>query len=461
MSLLRSALQGIRIPFEGEPIAGLQLMGMLETRTLDFENLVILSLGEDIFPRGLSAPSLIPYNLRRGFGLPTVEQHEAMYAYYFYRLLQRAKRVRLVYNSQATDSSTGEMSRYLRQLMLESPHSVPVRSVTYSVTYTKPKPIVVEKSGEVAELLREYLDGGARALSASSLNSYMACPLKFYFEKIAQLHEPDEVTEEVDGRMLGNIFHRTMQALYKPLLNQNITEESIKSLLGEREKIAELVEKFTAEEFFGNENEADEVHRNGKLLMVKEAVVKYATGTLRYDLQHAPFTLAGLEEKVEGSIAVAIGGSRHSVRFTGSIDRRDVRSQHVCIIDYKTGSADDKKARFASLEALFDESAKLRRPEVFQTLLYSLLVHKRDAPAAVQPALYFVRGIYRSELDSVVKLKSAKGYEAVDDATPYLPRFEELLQSKLGELFDTARPFVQTDEADTCTRCPYKEICHK
>lgn len=461
MSLLRSSLQSLRIPFEGEPISGLQLMGVLETRTLDFENLVVLSLGEDIFPRGLSAPSLIPYNLRQGFGLPTVEQHEAMYAYYFYRLMQRAQRVRLVYNSQATDSSTGEMSRYLRQLMLESPHDVATRSITYSVTYTKPKPIVVEKSGEVADMLSEYFDGGKRSLSASSFNKYLACPLQFYFEKIAHLHEPEEVTEEVDGRMLGNIFHQTIHELYEPLLNKNTTEEDIKALLTDKAKITSVVEKFTAQEFFGNEKEVDEVHRNGKLLMVKEAVVKYIIATLKYDTQHAPFTIAGLEQPIDGKISVAVNGSPRDVKFVGTIDRMDTRARHTCIIDYKTGSADERKTRFASVEALFSESVNQRRPEVLQTLLYSLLVQKNHKAAAVQPALYFVRNMFKNDFNSQIKIKSTKSYDAVDDATQYLPRFEELLQGKLGELFDLKRPFVQTDEVDTCLYCPYKEICHK
>jgi RecB family exonuclease len=344
---------------------------------------------------------------------------------------------------------------------MESPHSVPTRSVTYSVSYTKPKPIAVEKTGEVAAILNQYLDGGTRALSASTLNSYMACPLKFYFEKIAQLHEPDEVTEEVDGRVLGNIFHRTMQEIYTPLLNKNTTETDIKNLLNGKEKIAELVEKFTAQEFFGNENEVAEVRRNGKLLMVKEAVVKYAASTLKYDMQHTPFTIAGLEEQINGEVAVSVNGNMRNARFIGSIDRRDIRSHRTCIVDYKTGSADERKTRFASVDALFDANVNQRRPEVFQAFLYALLVQKKLQPEAVQPALYFVRSIFKSDFDSQVKIKSGKSYEAVDNAIPLLPRFEELLQGKLGELFDTAHPFVQTDEADTCQYCPFSEICHK
>jgi len=232
-------------------------------------------------------------------------------------------------------------------------------------------------------------------------------------------------------------------------------------MLEEKEKIVEQVEKFTAQEFFGSESEVGEVRSNGKLLLVKEAVVKYVANTLRHDMQYAPFTVASLEEPIGGKVAVVIGGRQRSVSFKGYIDRMDIRPCGAVIVDYKTGSADERKARFGSVDALFSESVSQRRPEVFQTLLYSLLVQKNHQAAAVQPALYFVRSMGKGDFDSRIKIKSDKSYEAVDDASPYLTRFEELLQGKLSELFDTARPFVQTDEADTCVNCPYKEICHK
>ncbi|MDR0711364.1 MAG: PD-(D/E)XK nuclease family protein [Prevotellaceae bacterium] len=462
LNILRTALRSIRIPFEGEPAVGLQLMGVLETRTLDFENVVVLSLNDDVFPRGESAPSLIPYSLRRGFGLPAVEQHEAIYAYYFYRLLQRAKRVRLVYNRQGSDSRSGEMSRYLRQLIMESPHSVTERSISYSVTHTPAKPIVVDKTGAAAALLADFLDDGARAVSASSINSYIACPLKFYFAQVAQLREPEEVDGEVDGRMLGNIFHHVMQELYKPLLNKEISAAKMADLLQNRQQIAALAERETAKEFFNDEKEVAEIVRNGRLFMVKETVVKYAEGTLRYDMRRAPFTVSGLESPLNSRLHVNVGGVRRAVNFKGYIDRIDVADGGVRIIDYKTGSSlNGKKMKLLSVDALFSEKEDERRPEILQTLLYSSIIRAQEQAAAITPMLFFIRSICKRDFDGSIKIKNGTGYAAVDDATPLLPRFEELLHAKLSELFDVSQPFVQTNEVEACALCPYSEICHR
>jgi RecB family exonuclease len=462
LSILRSALKSVRIPFEGEPVAGLQLMGILETRTLDFENLVILSLNDDIFPHGETAPSLIPYNLRRGFGLPTVDQHEAMYAYCFYRLLQRAKRVRLVYNRQGGDARSGEMSRYLRQLMMESPHSVTERSVSYSVTHTPAKAIAVDKTGDVAAILAEFPDGGARAISASSINSYIACPLKFYFAQVARLREPEEVDEEVDGRMLGNIFHHAMQALYSPFLSKSIAAADLAGLLSDRQKIVALAEAQTAKEVFNSEKEVAEVARNGKLFMVKETVVKYVEGMLRYDMRRTPFTVLGLEEPIEHKLHVNVGEVRRAVSFKGYVDRIDAVDGGIRIIDYKTGSSlNGKKMKLLSVESLFSEKEEERRPEILQTLLYSSIMREQKKAAAVTPMLLFMRSICKSDFDGSIKIKSGAGYAAVDDATPLLPRFEELLRAKLSEMFDLSRPFVQTNDTEACALCPYNEICHR
>lgn len=462
LTILRSALKGVRIPFEGEPVAGLQVMGILETRTLDFENLVILSLNDDIFPRGETTPSLIPYNLRRGFGLPTVEQHEAMYAYYFYRLLQRAKRVRLVYNSQGGDSRSGEVSRYLRQLMMESPHSVAERSVSYSVTHAPARPIVVDKAGAVDKILAAFLDGGERAVSASSINSYIACPLRFYFAQVAQLREPEEVDEEVDGRMLGNIFHRVMQKLYEPFLGKSISAADVAELLQNRAGIAALAEAQTAAEFFHDEKEVAEMSRNGKLLMVKETVVRYAEGTLRYDMRCAPFTVAGLEEKIAHALPVTVGQRQRAVNLKGYVDRIDAAGGGLRVIDYKTGSSlNGKKMKFLSVDALFSDREAERRPEILQTLLYSSIMRAEKRAEKVTPMLLFIRSICKSDFDGSLKVKGGAGYAEVDDATPLLPRFEELLHAKLSELFDVSQPFVQTADAEACELCPYNEICHR
>jgi hypothetical protein len=458
LNILCGILRSVRIPFEGEPIAGLQLMGILESRVLDFDNVIMLSLNEDIFPRTEATPSFIPYNLRRGFGLPTVEQHEAMYAYYFYRLLQRSKRVRLVYNSQSSDSRTGEMNRYLRQLQMESGHPIRKSSVAYNVTQVSAKPIVVEKTtAKVADILAKFLraDDKKRAISASSLNSYIACPLKFYFAQIAQLTEPQEVEEEVDERMLGNIFHHTIYALYEPHINVCLSENMLQNMLQNRQKTAALVEQFTAKEFFNDEKKVAEIQHNGKLLMVTETVVKYVEGTLRYDMAHAPFTIAGLEKRLDSCLPAHIGSREHVVNFKGYIDRMDVANGGVRIIDYKTGSSrNGMKLKMVPVEALFSAKEKERRPEIFQALLYSSIIHKaEEGAAAITPMLFFVRDLCKDD--------GSKNAAILDDVAPLLPDFNELLCAKLSELFDASKPFVQAEDTATCKYCLYSKICHR
>jgi CRISPR/Cas system-associated exonuclease Cas4 (RecB family) len=460
LSLLRTTLKGVKIPFEGEPIAGLQIMGILETRTLDFENLIILSLNEDIFPRSETNPSLIPYNLRKAFNMPTIEQHEAMYAYYFYRLLQRAKRIRLLYNGQASDTRTGEMSRFLRQLKMESPHNVQEKNVSYSVTYVKEEPIIVHKTEAVMDILSQYLEGGNYALSASALNSYLACPLQFYFAQVAKLREPEEITEEVDGAMLGNIFHQTMQSLYTPFLNQVVDEESLKQILGNIGELDKLVSEVAAKEFFKSKERAEEVQYNGKLLIAKNTVLKYVIGTLNYDLKRTPFAITGLEKKLSFTLPATINGKNVGVNIKGIIDRIDSGMHGTVIVDYKTGGGSEEKSKFNSIDSLFG-SYKERRGEVLQTLLYSLIINKLDKIETIIPALYFVRNIYSTNFASNLKIKEGKNYEEVTNSVDLLPRFTELLLSKLAEIFDSSYPFVQTDEIENCTYCPYSEICHK
>ncbi|MDR1225579.1 MAG: PD-(D/E)XK nuclease family protein [Prevotellaceae bacterium] len=461
LSLLRSTLKSVRIPFEGEPIAGLQLMGILETRALDFEKLIILSLNEDIYPRSEASPSLIPYNLRKAFGLPTIEQHEAMYAYYFYRLLQRSKHIRLLYNNLPGDTRTGEMSRYLRQLCMESPHNIPQRKVDYSVAYAKEKPIVVKKNAEVAGILKQYLTGGNKALSASAINMYMDCPLKFYLAQIAKLREPEELIEEVNEQVLGNIFHHAMQQIYQPYLQQSVDSKTISAILSSKELLNGIAEKSTAKIIFDSEESAHEIAHNGKHLLAKNTVLKYIIGTLEFDAKRAPFTVEGLEKKVDFSLPVLINGQPENVNITGYIDRIDSTGHITTIVDYKTGSGADEKTKFKSIDALFG-SHKERRKEVLQILLYSLIIKRLYNKSGMAPALYFVRNIYVSGFSGSIKIKNEKNsYTGIENADELLPRFTELLNAKLAEIFDSARPFVQTDEVENCEYCTYGSICHR
>ena len=195
-SLLRKMLQDVRIPYEGEPLSGVQIMGILETRNLDFEHVLVLSVNDDTFPgnRAVSS-SFIPYNLRYAYGLPTPQHHEGVYAYYFYRLLQRAETVHLAYCSRSDDKRTGEPSRYVYQLEYESPHRPLRRAIRLGVNLTKTEPVSASKTGRTARILEEYLDGGGRSLSPTAFYQYVECPLRFYFRHVAGLKPVEEIAD--------------------------------------------------------------------------------------------------------------------------------------------------------------------------------------------------------------------------------------------------------------------------
>jgi len=221
-SLLRRHLQTLRIPFEGEPLEGIQIMGILETRNVDFENVILLSMNDDNFPGNhVAQSSFIPYNLRAAYELPTPEHHEGVYAYYFYRLIQRAKSVHMLYCSHADDKSTGEPSRYIYQLDYESGFDVRRIEVGVDVNLAETAPIEVAKDGEVMRRLERFVDAESpAALSPTAFFRYVACPLRFYFHSVARLEADDEISEEVDAPMFGTILHAAVQTLYARIVGE-------------------------------------------------------------------------------------------------------------------------------------------------------------------------------------------------------------------------------------------------
>ena len=275
-SLLRKTLQDVRIPYEGEPLSGVQIMGILETRNLDFEHVLVLSVNDDTFPgnRAVSS-SFIPYNLRYAYGLPTPQHHEGVYAYYFYRLLQRAETVHLAYCSRSDDKRTGEPSRYVYQLEYESPHRPLRRAIRLGVNLTKTEPVSASKTGRTARILEEYLDGGGRSLSPTAFYQYVECPLRFYFRHVAGLKPVEEIAEEVDLPMFGTILHRAMELLYMPLLGDPSPQRTIASLPG-TPAVKEAVVRAVNEEYL-QDPKATEEEYGGSVLLVRDVVRKSAS----------------------------------------------------------------------------------------------------------------------------------------------------------------------------------------
>ena len=456
-SLLRRHLQTLRIPFEGEPLEGIQIMGILETRNLDFENVIILSMNDDNFPGNhMAQASFIPYNLRAAYELPTPEHHEGVYAYYFYRLIQRAETVHMLYCSHADDKSTGEPSRYIYQLDYESGFDVRKVEVGVDVNLAETAPIEVPKDEGVMARLERFVDAQSPAtLSPTAFFRYVACPLRFYFHSIARLEADDEISEEVDAPMFGTILHAAVQTLYARIAGEAHPGETLRAMIRTGE-VAQAVEAAINENYLQDKHATAEDY-SGNLLLVKDIVIRYLRGgVMPYDAAHDAFSVSGLEEPVAYPFRFRAGGRDLEMKFAGIADRIDTLDDGALrVVDYKTGAP---HLEFDGVESLFTGTGKQRLSNILQTLLYAMMLH-RSRGCDVEPALYYVRNMnrpgYSPQLDD--KQTGVKGARY----TLYRERFEELLRAQLAELYDPPVPFRQCEDADTCKYCDFNVICKR
>lgn len=455
-SLLRRHLQTLTIPFEGEPIKGLQVMGILETRNIDFKNVILLSMTDANFPGNRTdQPSFIPYGLRFAYDMPTPEEHEAMYAYYFYRLIQRAERVEMLYCSKADEKSTGECSRYIYQLEYESPHKMYKRAVGVDLGISEARPIVIEKSKAIIAKLEKYLTKDSdEALSPTALFRYIECPLKFYFSSIASIKSPDELDDTIDSLTFGNILHDSIEALYTDLVNKKNPHKKIEEL----QNITK-VERVVNEKIIHYLNlpvDSNQQDFTGDSILVRDIIVKYIMqGIFKYDLSKENFTIVGLEQDID--CQYPISGNR-LVSFAGRIDRIDKLGDgsKYQIIDYKSNVR--SKLEYNTIEKLFNGEPDDRISNIFQTLLYSMMLGLKHNKEAV-PSLYYaskmiIDGYSPFIIDSSTK-EPISSYKDVSEA------FETQLNTILEELFDYNKPFTQIDNVDACKYCPFKKICRR
>ena len=456
-SLLRRHLQTLRIPYEGEPLEGVQVMGILETRNLDFENVVILSMTDDNFPGNhMAQSSFIPYNLRAAYALPTPEHHEGVYAYYFYRLIQRASRVWMLYCAHADDKSTGEPSRYIRQIEYESGFPLRRIEVGVDVNLAGSTPIEVAKDEGVMRRLLRFTDPGSDAsLSPTAFFRYVACPLRFYFHSVARLDSDDEISEEVDAPMFGTILHAAVQRLYARVEGEAHPGGTLRALVRTGEVPAAV--EAAINEHYLRDPKATTADYTGNLLLVKDIVTRYLRGgVMAYDAAHDGFTVVGLERRVGCGFAFGSAGRQLTMRFSGIADRIDrLDDGSLRVVDYKTGAA---HLEFDGLEKLFRGEGRQRLSNILQTLLYALMLRRTEGCDAV-PALYYVRAMNHPDyspqlIDRELGLRGAP-------YSHYAARFEELVGETLGELYDPAVPFRQCADADTCAFCDFNVICRR
>lgn len=445
--LLRKHIDSIAVPFYGEPLSGLQIMGILETRTLDFENLIFLSFNEGVFPKAAPINSFIPHSLRYGFGLPTIEHQDALFAYHFYRMIQRANNVWMVYDASNSGLKRGEISRYFSQLKYVYNLPITERMQTYKAELTTPLPIVVEKNEEVMTKLNRYLQNNGKNLSASALNNYIDCPLKFYFQKVEDLKEKDELKEDIDESTFGTIFHSVMEHLYLPYENTTLTKEILYKIHQDEHKIESLINQSFAKEYFKTEKS---IKLKGRHLIIGRIIKKYVKRLLEIDMKKTPFVYRKGEQKVELQFQF---NEKKSANFIGYIDRIDEVEGITHIIDYKTGS--DKKMTFNHLEDIIKDS-KNRPAPVFQTFFYAWMTAKTLGNKNLIPNVYYIRNLYK---DFNADIRDSK--TVINNFNDYYDEFEQLLKQLLEEIFNPDIAFHQTEIEEHCRYCDYKDICLK
>jgi hypothetical protein len=450
-----------RIPFSGEPLAGLQIMGMLETRGLDFRNLIILSLNEDIFPGKPVSHSFLPHHLRLGHNLPTLDHRDAIYSYYFYRLIQRAENIFLLYNSKTGGLSTGEKSRFIHQLSFDTDFSLSEQVVAYNIQANPERPVLVKKDSRIDMILREYVSGepNKRYLSPSALNAYIDCSLRFYFRYIAQLEEPEIITEEVDMQIFGSMLHAAMNKLYQPFGTEWIHASLLSELLANKKIIDNAINHaFRMEyQFTGS---AGKVEIHGRNVIVREIMEQYLARIMKTDIHYAPFRIIDMESVYVYNLPVWNGTEAVHVEIRGKIDRIDDTGHEFRIIDYKTGRVDRK---ISTLDDLFDRNQKFRNHAVFQTLLYAKLFYHsgQQTELPVVPGLYPIRELSGNDFDYHLLAGIQRKKQKIGNYRDIDKEFTGKLKEIIREILNPAVGFSPTHVTERCEYCPYRGICHR
>lgn len=449
--LLSQYMGSVSVPFEGEPLSGLQVMGILETRCLDFDNLIILGLNEGQWPQLDANASYIPYNLRKGFGLPGIDEQEAISAYYFYRLIQKAGNVIITYNTSKDGPGAGELSRYGVQLRFLSNHQPILTSFSLKLSGSYKNEITIPGS---AELSRQMLNSISveSPFSPSRLVTYLTCRLRFYYKYIVELPEPEEVMEEIDARTFGTIFHEIMEKLYRPLTGKLVQREVIAGLRKNKDLIGEEIIRSINKHFFKQSySSVGDVVLTGKSHLIAENLKIYIGRVLEIDETLAPFTILGLEKKMVAKIEVP--GVAEPVFTGGIIDRIDEKDGKIRIIDYKTGSVESMN--FESPEDLFDPSAIFKTKEILQAMVYCWIIDETGHYSSrLSPGIYSLRKFFTAKYDPEIKFKKSDfQFSEVKKI------FIEGLKQLLCEIFHPENIFIQTDDAGRCKFCAYNVIC--
>ena len=464
------------IPFHGEPVIGVQIMGVLETRNIDFDNVLLLSCNEGNMPKGVNDSSFIPYSIRKAHGLTTIDNKVAIYSYYFHRLLQRAGDITIAYNNSTDNGHTGEMSRFMLQLLVESGQKIDHYSLTAKNQPTPLMPKAIEKDETALSKLEEM-----SRLSPSAINTYIRCKLAFYYQYIAHIKEPDSDPETIDNRMFGNIFHRAAYLIYKDITDHSpvIEKAHIQAYLSNRKLLASVVDRaFEEEECKTN---------NGLQIINREVIIEYITKLLKIDQQLCPFSILAMEEEAKvytqlsftipsggalkegalkgGALVSSAPDKHYSLTIGGIIDRLDTITdkqtgkRRIRVVDYKTGNKPSSAIK--SIEEVFDPKniASKHSNYFLQAILYSLIVSGSKewnaANDAVSPALLFIKQAATNDYDPTLCIDK----HPISDVTVYEEEFLTKLKETVADMYSPDAAFTPTDDRKKCELCPYRMLC--
>ena len=465
LKLFRQVFREVRLPFQGEPLQGLQVMGVLESRNLDFRRVIICNMNEGSFPPAAAMNSMVPFNLRRAFGLPVQEQNDAIYAYTFYRLLHSAEEVHLIYTTASDDGKAGEKSRYIPQLVLESGLPVHERTVHIPVDLQPALEITIPKSQKILEILSKYEIKGEnekqQRLSPSAVNVWLDCRLKFYFRYVAGIKERDEVQEKIDPAVFGNLAHYSLEFLYQGFKSRKGTSILEKDDFAELKKnwIGPAVDLAIKKHYALKDIEV--VQLSGQLIIARDVLQRYIRRLLEVDESDAPIEIISLEgsRNYTADMAINLPEGGKTIGLKGIIDRVDRVGETIRLIDYKSGA--DKKD-FHDIPSLFDRDNKSRNKAAMQTMMYGLLYqesNRGEAPSPLKPAVYNLKDIFKDDFSPYLMMGARSPRQEILSYQEFEGEFLPALEACLTEIFHPAVPFDQTQEEEICERCPFREIC--
>lgn len=452
------------VNFEGMPLKGLQVMGVLETRALDFENLIILSMNERVFPRKHYAKTFIPNSLRRGYGMSTISFQESMYAYYFYRMISRAKNVYIMYDARTGGLRSGEMSRYLHQLkFLYQRDKIKFSVVNYDVLAPEKDIVAVKKTPEIMAKLNIYKDSESnRYLSASALNKYISCPLSFYLYYIEGMQQEDEILEYMDEGTYGTIMHEIAEKFYTKLRGEAdevlITSEILEV---QKKRQGEIMQQITRSinNHYNKLGEDNDTPLHGDSEVLGKIMLHFTLLMFENEKQFTDFYFVDAEKKQFGQWKI---NDKHTINFKQIIDRIDKvkigKDLLLRFVDYKTGS---DKVDLDALTSLFDGDKRNRRKAIFQLFVYCLYyAYSTGYHGDIQPYIYSYRTINTEHLPPIT-IGTLRDKKVLTGYLEYKDEFYTLFEQLIDEIFDENIPFIPAQNDEACKYCKFAGFCNK